>query len=36
MFAEPLGEAVRGTLVVPVTVKLSTPLADGSVAVLPR
>lgn len=36
MFADPLGVVVSGTVVTPVTVKLSLPLADGRVEVLPR
>lgn len=36
IFVEPLGVAVSGTVVAPVTVTLSVPLADGAVVVLPK
>jgi hypothetical protein len=36
MFADPLGVLVSGTAVEPVTVTLSTPLADARVVALPK
>jgi hypothetical protein len=36
MFADPLGVLVKGTVVGPVTIRLSEPLADARVVALPK